>query len=165
MIALLIVILLFISFCLRRKKKVSPTRTTYLNYPYEPLSSASLPRLAWLRARGMEIARRTGDDRALRALQTMVLRERRAGNGALATTHNKGERISICVRAATGELHTPEQTLYVFLHELAHVSSLSVGHTREFHDRFEQLSNAADQLGYRQPELPHMYCGRRIFDY
>ena len=79
--------------------------------------------------------------RALRALRTADLVERRAG--VVGVSVGKGHRIELCVRNLA-----PPERLHVFLHELAHAAASSVGHTREHAELERGLRDAALRAGY-----------------
>ena len=83
---------------------------------------------------------------------------------------NKGEKIVYCIRSrdereALVDLNT---ILFVALHELAHVMTISVGHTSEFWDNFRfLLANAAHWRLYTLVNFrkkPKPYCGTHITD-
>ena len=82
-------------------------------------------------------------------------------------TIDKGKEIHMCIRDADGGRITRENTLFfVALHELAHIMTVSVGHTEEFWSNFRQLLKYAIRLGYYQYEpyhsAPARYCGSYI---
>mmetsp|Transcript_8657 Transcript_8657/g.14686 ORF Transcript_8657/g.14686 Transcript_8657/m.14686 type:complete len:206 (+) Transcript_8657:172-789(+) len=87
---------------------------------------------------------------------------------------NKGENIVLCLRSrsiadrlgdkASESTLTDENTLfYIVVHELAHIMSDSVGHTREFGENFKfLLSNAIKWKLYTMVDYrkhPSQYCG------
>ena len=53
---------------------------------------------------------------------------------------------------------------YVLLHELAHVASVSIGHTAEFWNNMEYLVQKAIEAGIyaRQHDTSRMYCNEWI---
>ena len=57
---------------------------------------------------------------------------------------------------------------FVALHELAHVATLSVGHTEEFWNNFKFLLQEAKKIGIYNPvnykKEPARYCGMNIDD-
>ena len=57
---------------------------------------------------------------------------------------------------------------YVALHELAHVATLSVGHTPEFWKNFKFLLTQAKNINIYDPvnykQNPQQYCGMKITD-
>ena len=84
---------------------------------------------------------------------------------------NKGEEIAICLRYKTDneKFHEKNTILYVILHELAHVMSVSVGHNEEFMENFRFLLNNAieakiwKKVNYQKN--PAKYCGIEIKEY
>ena len=81
---------------------------------------------------------------------------------------NKGERIVLCLRARNSkESLTDINTLmFVALHELAHVMSISVGHNMEFWNNFRFiLAHAITWKIYNSTDYkknPKKYCGIKI---
>lgn len=78
---------------------------------------------------------------------------------------NKGEEIAICLRYKNdlNKFHKKNTILYVILHELAHVMSVSIGHNEEFMENFKFLLNSANELGiWKKTDYskhPEEYCG------
>ena len=83
---------------------------------------------------------------------------------------NKGEKIVYCLRSRDEkeELVDLNTILFVALHELAHVMTISVGHTTEFWDNFRfLLANAIHWRLYKAVNFrkkPKPYCGTYITD-
>jgi predicted metal-dependent hydrolase len=83
---------------------------------------------------------------------------------------NKGEKIVLCLRSKDGQNRIVKKNVIMFvaLHEMAHIMTLSVGHTKEFWDNFEFLLREASKIGiYEEIDFnssPHSYCGVRITD-
>ena len=83
---------------------------------------------------------------------------------------NKGEKIVLCLRSRDGQNRIVKKNIIMFvaLHEMAHIMTLSVGHTKEFWDNFEFLLREASKIGiYEEIDFnstPHSYCGVRITD-
>lgn len=83
---------------------------------------------------------------------------------------NKGEKMVLCLRSRDGMNRIVKRNVIMFvaLHELAHIMTLSVGHTKEFWDNFEFLLREATKMGYYQEidfnNAPHEYCGVQITD-
>jgi hypothetical protein len=84
---------------------------------------------------------------------------------------NKGQKIVFCLRAKG----KPEETLvednvimFVALHELAHIMTVSVGHTDEFWENFRVLLRVAIKLklymNHDYASSPVDYCGTKITD-
>lgn len=97
-------------------------------------------------------------------------------NGTLAETPvdadvafsvDKGS-ISLCVRRADGSLEPENTSMFVLLHELAHVATDSYGHTPEFWANTRYLMELADVTGsyvYQDfDEVQTSYCGTRLRD-
>lgn len=83
---------------------------------------------------------------------------------------NKGEKIVFCLRSKdeTKKLVDENTIMFVALHEVAHIVTLSTGHTEEFWDNFRWLLEEAIQIGiykevdYKKKPVP--YCGIQITD-
>ena len=56
--------------------------------------------------------------------------------------------------------------MFVILHELGHVASISYGHEEEFKNNFSYITHLASSLGIYKPEdfssNPKTYCGTKI---
>lgn len=115
-------------------------------------------------AHRLEASARTDDERAAaRRLRSRVgvLSERAFPIGG---TVHKGWRIYLCVRDSRGLAPLASTTL-VFLHELAHVMSTSVGHTAEFERHMQRLLDAAETEGIytrRSSTLAVSHCGAEV---
>lgn len=94
-----------------------------------------------------------------------VLKETGSSENSVAYTINKGSEMRICIRA-NGELEDFNTSMFVILHELAHVMSVSYNHTDEFKDNFSYIVHLASSLGLYKPqdfhEKPVNYCGMEI---
>lgn len=83
---------------------------------------------------------------------------------------NKGEKIVFCLRSRDGKdtLVDINTIMFVALHELAHVMTISVGHTAEFWENFRFLLSHAIHWKLYVPvdfkEKPVPYCGTNITD-
>ena len=83
---------------------------------------------------------------------------------------NKGEKIVFCLRSRDKEeaLVKKNTMLFVALHELAHIITISVGHTEEFWNNFRFLLKESIELGiYKKQNFsdnPVDYCGMKITD-
>ncbi len=90
------------------------------------------------------------------------------GIGAKYTSYsvNKGEKISICVRQIDDSFIDDNTIMFVVIHELAHVMSESIGHTKEFWDNMKYLLEEGEKIGIYRPvnykENPETYCGMEI---
>ena len=81
---------------------------------------------------------------------------------------NKGQEVVFCLRSRKedGELHKPNLMMFVALHELAHIISISIGHTKEFYKNFRYLIDESVKLGiydeHNFSKEPKEYCGLTI---
>jgi hypothetical protein len=78
---------------------------------------------------------------------------------------NKGEKLVFCLRSRDGlDRLVDENTLfYVAAHELGHLMTSEVGHTKSFWDNFRMALREAVVIGVYNPvnysETPQEYCG------
>ena len=81
---------------------------------------------------------------------------------------SKGKKIIFCLRARdkTQKLITLQTLMFVAIHELAHVMTMSIGHTEEFWDNMRfLLANGIEWKLYRPVDYsakPEPYCGLQI---
>jgi len=87
-----------------------------------------------------------------------------------AYSENKGEKLAFCTTTTKeGSKLIDENTLtFVAIHELGHVMTESVGHTKEFWQNFKFLLKNAAKIGIYKPvdykKKPKNYCGMKITD-
>lgn len=87
-----------------------------------------------------------------------------------AYSENKGEKLAFCTTTTKeGSKLIDENTLsFVAIHELGHVMTESVGHTKEFWQNFKFLLKNAVKIGIYEPvdykNKPKKYCGMKITD-
>ena len=88
-----------------------------------------------------------------------------------AYSENKGEKLAFCLdktRNKTDNLIDINTLMYVAIHELSHICSISIGHTPEFWDNFKFLLIQAKTIGVYNPidykQNPGEYCGMPITD-
>ena len=88
-----------------------------------------------------------------------------------AYSENKGEKLAFCLnknKNGKGGLIDLNTLMYVAIHEIAHIATLSVGHTDEFWKNFKFLLQEAKEIGVYKPEdykkNPKNYCGMKITD-
>jgi hypothetical protein len=78
---------------------------------------------------------------------------------------NKGEKIVFCLRARdeTLKLVDINTMMFVALHEVAHIATVSIGHTEEFWNTFKWILEHSIDIGiYKQTDYkkdPIKYCG------
>ena len=83
---------------------------------------------------------------------------------------NKGEKLVICIKEKDAEetLIDMNTVMFVVIHEIAHIITVSIGHTKEFWNNMKFLLENAITLGiytnknYKQN--PQKYCGIMITD-
>lgn len=80
---------------------------------------------------------------------------------------NKGEQIVLCLRSHN-KLMDLNTMIFVVLHELAHICTLSIGHTTEFWNNFKWILEEAINIGvYKKQDFKLNnvdYCGMKITD-
>jgi hypothetical protein len=94
------------------------------------------------------------------------LKETNSSDSSAAFTLNKSKEIRICIRDKDGNFEDPNTSMFVLLHELAHVASITYGHDNEFKQNFSVITQIASGLGLYKPEdfysNPKTYCGVNI---
>jgi hypothetical protein len=81
---------------------------------------------------------------------------------------NKGEQLVFCIRPRNDrtKFHEVNLLMFVAIHELAHVGSVSIGHNDEFYDNFVFLLNEAIEINVYQKidfDIDNKdYCGMKI---
>jgi hypothetical protein len=99
-----------------------------------------------------------------------VISESKPGTKYTSYTLNKGTQIFMCIRERehNNRLIDENTCFFVALHELAHVMTTSIGHTKEFWDNFKFLLKHAIKEGYYiyhpYHSSPKKYCGTYISD-
>ena len=88
-----------------------------------------------------------------------------------AYSENKGEKLAFCLnknKKNNENLIDQNTLMFVAIHEIAHIMTLSVGHTEEFWQNFKFLLENAVELGIYEPidykKNPKNYCGMTISD-
>jgi len=80
---------------------------------------------------------------------------------------NKGEQIILCLRT-NNKLMDLNTMMFVVLHELAHICTESIGHTKEFWDNFKWILEESINIGvYKKQDFKLNnveYCGMTITD-
>jgi hypothetical protein len=96
------------------------------------------------------------------------LRETAHHETSAAYSVNKGQEVRICVRNKnSNKIFEDENTMmFVMLHELGHIASISYGHNKEFRDNFRHLTvKAIDLKLYAYEDFqnsPTTYCNTHI---
>ena len=65
---------------------------------------------------------------------------------------NKGDEMRLCIRKTDGSFQGFNRIMFVVLHELAHMMSISYGHGSEFQDNFDAIIHVASSIGLYTPE-------------
>ena len=87
-----------------------------------------------------------------------------------AYSENKGEKLAFCTTTTKkgNKLIDPNTLMFVALHELAHIASKSIGHTKEFWDNFKFILQNAVKIKIYNPvdykKENKNYCGMKITD-
>ena len=89
--------------------------------------------------------------------------ENTPGGKYTAYSVNKGEQLSICLRNIKDNTFINDNLIYfVSIHEMAHVMTDEVGHTKKFWDNMKYLLEESHKLGFYTPEdyskNPQSYC-------
>tara|TARA_Y100001958_G_C21237887_1_gene564755 strand:+ start:2637 stop:3230 length:594 start_codon:yes stop_codon:yes gene_type:complete len=83
---------------------------------------------------------------------------------------NKGEKIVLCLRSKdmSQKLTDINTLMFVTLHELAHIMTISIGHTKEFWSNFKFILKISVKIGiYDNVDYskdPQPYCGIEVND-
>jgi hypothetical protein len=110
-------------------------------------------------------------------IQTLVKRfnpenlvENDVNSDSTSYSENKGERIVVCIRDKTPPYDFVDENtvMFVLIHEMAHLMTMSVGHTPEFWTNFKRLLHDSVSIGIYKPvnysRIPATYCGMTITD-
>lgn len=94
------------------------------------------------------------------------LKETSSNEKSAAYTLNKCSELRLCIRKSNGSFENINTSMFVVLHELAHVMSVSFGHGDEFKENFSYIVHLASKLKLYSPEdfnnSPKTYCGVEI---
>ena len=110
-----------------------------------------------------------GEDilRLKKSFNSDYITENIPGSMYVAYSVNKGEELSICIRDKDTEKFIDNNIiLFVAIHELSHIMTDELGHTKLFWDNMKYLLEKASSLGIYQitdyNKYPVMYCGMKI---
>ena len=177
---LLLIILLYVK---NQKSEVISVRSTVDHVAYivqnkkDKQQAADL--LAQLRIKliefvnGLKSGKVKDDDRVKRLVDKFQADKISEGNedtNYTTYTLNKGEKIVFCLRTRdkNDNLHDLNMILFVAIHEMGHICTLSTGHTEEFQKNFKFLLEQAVEMKIYQPvnyrENPTTYCGIAVTD-
>lgn len=172
---LVIVVLLAIVACLllvpSRMTFVRATNGVAYNVRRSKDATEAAERLAVLQR---ECTRFLRDAAAKFPASPVVARILRRWNGTIAEVPNEDEvafsldkrTISVCLRSKeTGQLESLNASMFVLLHELAHIATPHVGHTPEFWRNMKTLLEMAHRLGYYKDDdhrPDSTFCGHPL---
>jgi len=80
-------------------------------------------------------------------------------SGIVGSNVNKGYEIYICI---DGE--DIDSAMYVFLHELAHMTVTEYDHSEAFWKNFKDLRQVCSTIGVYNPVGTKQYCGKEVRD-
>ena len=103
-------------------------------------------------------------------LDTVKVRETEKSSPYTSYSINKGQELVFCMRSKAkdrvGAFHDVNDLMYVGIHEIAHIGSPEVGHTKLFRDINKYLLKKASEAGLYKVENynanPKEYCGIQI---
>ena len=113
------------------------------------------------------------DERTVRIIKNLnvdAISEGSENSSYTSYSVNKGEKVIFCLRSRdkNNQLMDINTMMFVALHELAHISSVTVGHDTAFWANFKWLLENAIQIGiYEKQDFkskPVEYCGIQITD-
>jgi|LakMenEpi03Aug12_release.lakeMendotaPanAssembly.Ray.scaffolds.fasta_scaffold444073_2 predicted metal-dependent hydrolase len=98
------------------------------------------------------------------------IEESESGSKFTSYSVNKGEKIVFCLRSKDkfANLEDENVIMFVAIHELAHIMTISIGHTEEFWNNFRFMLKEAIKMGiyirHNFKKKPEKYCGTMITD-
>ena len=102
-------------------------------------------------------------------LVSTIIEEAPHKDGESSYTINKGELIKLCLRKKIKDkpFHTLNTLMFVVIHELGHVISISIGHNKEFMDNFRFLLREASKYNIDYEPIDYSknsinYCGVEV---
>lgn len=169
-----VAVVLLVALSSQRRSERNGLRIVYHDgekYAIRPRSDAqqTIRVLHDMRARASRLLahmERTGPDdprtlRLKKRLQRSVFAQRAHSHQPIGETVNKGRTMLFCTTDTLGD---SAASTYVLLHELAHVVSVSIGHTQEFWDNMTYLVQKAVDAGIytRQHGTSRVYCNEWV---
>lgn len=110
---------------------------------------------------------REGIQQLKRNFNSRNIIENTPGGKYTAYSVNKGEQLALCLRDAKDDTFIElNLIIFVAIHEIAHVMTDEVGHTKKFWNNMRYLLEEGEKIGVYRPEdyskNPKMYCGLEI---
>lgn len=95
-----------------------------------------------------------------------AISEGSADSGYTSYSVNKGEKLVICIRNTDNSFVEKNVVMYPALHEITHIMTSEIGHTKMFWDNFRFILKEAIEMGIYTKidfqEKPTPYCGITI---
>jgi hypothetical protein len=120
---------------------------------------------------GQRYPDRENVDRLVKKFNPTTVKETLPTSEYTAYSENKGEKLAFCLNKKKKEnnnLIDSNTLMFVAIHEIAHIMTLSVGHSEEFWNNFKFLLENAVELKIYTPvdykKEPEGYCGMDITD-
>jgi len=120
---------------------------------------------------GQRYPKRENVDRLVNNFNPTTVKETLPTSEYTAYSENKGEKLAFCLNKKKKEnnnLIDSNTLMFVAIHEIAHIMTLSVGHSEEFWNNFKFLLENAVELKIYTPvdykKEPEGYCGMDITD-
>ena len=110
---------------------------------------------------------REGIQQLKRNFNSRNIIENTPGGQYTAYSVNKGEQLALCLRDAKDDTFIElNLIIFVAIHEIAHVMTDEVGHTKQFWNNMRYLLEEGEKIGIYTAEdyskNPKMYCGLEI---
>jgi len=119
--------------------------------------------------------KKPNDERTIRLVKNFnpkAISETLPTSELTAFSENKGEKIAFCLNKSknnnNSKLIDINTLTFVALHELSHITTVSIGHKQEFWQNFKWILENAKEAGIYSPvdykKYPEEYCGMDIND-
>jgi len=110
--------------------------------------------------------------RLIEGYNPQKIRETLPTSSHTAYSENKGEKVAFCLTKTKNgnpnKLIDLNTLMFVALHELSHIATVSIGHTPEYWKNFKYILEQAVEMGLYDPvdykKNPTGYCGMTITD-
>ena len=105
---------------------------------------------------------REGAERLYNRFKNTNLRETSLLESSAGYTINKGHELRLCINKVNGS-YQPDIVMFIMLHELAHILSITYGHNEEFRGNMDLIVKEAVKIGIYSgqdyTQKPVNYCG------
>ncbi len=150
------------TYCVRNRLKLQESANL--------LANVNTQAIEFVKKLGKDFPENEAVQRLVKGFDPKKVSETLPNEKLTAYSENKGEKLAFCLsKTKHSEKLIDENTLkFVYLHELAHIMSKSIGHKKEFWDNFKFLIGEAKKLGFYNPidykKNNQTYCGMTITD-